>query len=375
MVMEHIERVLRVLRYKEPDRVPIDFGENPATIHYLALKKLMEYMGWEKNAPIVCTDKRWGFGRVPESLLKHFGVDFRRITLNPPSLDEVKYPSEDLYVDEFGITFRRCGYYYDMIEELKPLYNAKRPSDVEKYVPPRPHEGRLKGLAKRARLYEEEGYAVVLNAFSGGIFELAQWLHGISNVLKNIVINPELIESIFDLTLDIHKTFWEAMLNEVGDYIHIVCYTDDYGTQSGLQISPKHWERFIYPRLKELVSFIKKQAKVKIMLHSDGAISPLIGKLIEVGIDILNPVQARAKGMDRQKLGREFSGKLIFHGGVDTQYVLPKGSVEDVEREVKDTIDAFFPGYIFYFDQNIQPDVPPQNVLAGFRTALTYTPK
>lgn len=375
MSMGHLERVLAVLNNKEPDRVPIDFGENPVTIHHIALRNLLEFMGWEINAPIVCTDKRWGFARVPESLLKHFRVDCRRITLNPPGLEEVRYVSEDVYVDEFGITFRRCGYYYDMVEELKPLYNAKKRSDVESYRPPKPHEGRLHGLRKRAEMYEEEGYAVILNAFSGGIFELAQWLHGISNTLKNMILNPELMDAIFDLTLEIHKSFWDCMLNEVGDHIHIVSYTDDYGTQSGLQVSLNAWEKFIFPRLKELISFIKKRTKAKVMLHSDGAVRPIIGRLIEAGIDILNPIQARAKGMSRRELRTEFRGKIIFHAGVDTQYIMPKGTVDDVKNEVKDVIDSFFPGYIFYFDQNIQPDVPPQNILAGFITALTYVPK
>jgi len=370
--MEHVERVLTVLNYGEPDRVPIDFGSPINGIHHVTLRRLLALMGLE-NYPVVIFDRMQGLGDIPEFLLEHFDVDFRHVRLNPPRLDELKYISEDRYVNEFGITFERHGHYFDMVEDAKPLYGAKSLKDVENYAPPKPHEGRVRGLGRIAKQYMEEGYAVVMDAFTGGVWELAQWLHGMSNSLRDLVLNPELMNAILDLTLEIHKEFWDVILNEVGDYIHIVLYGDDYGLQTGPQMSPKLWEKFIFPRLKELVSFVKKHTKARFMLHSCGGIRPLIGKIIEAGVDILNPVQPRARGMNRKELRKEFGGKVIFHGGVDIQYVLPRGTIEDVKSEIIDVIETYAPvGYIFSPAHNIQADVSPQNVIAAYRTALTY---
>jgi len=110
------------------------------------------------------------------------------------------------------------------------------------------------------------------------------------------------------------------------------------------------------------------------MLHCCGGIRPLIGKIIEAGVDILNPLQPRAKGMNRKELKEEFDGRIIFHGGVDIQYVLPRGTVKEVEEEVIDVITTFAPFYIFSPAHNIQADVPPQNIIAAYRTAITYNP-
>jgi len=372
--MEHVERVLTVLDHRQADRVPIDLGGPINGIHHVALKNLLALMGL-RDYPIVIFDRMQGLGEIPEFILKQFDVDFRHVRLNPPRLDEFRYVSEDRYVNEFGITFERHGHYFDMVEEAKPLYAAKSPRDIENYTPPKPHEGRVRGLGKIAKSYMDEGYAVVMDAFTGGIWELAQWLHGMSNSLRDLVLNPELMNALLDLTLEIHKSFWEAILNEVGDYIHIVLYGDDYGLQTGPQMSPKLWEKFIFPRLRDLVSFIKKHTKARFMLHCCGGIRPLIGKIIEAGVDILNPLQPRAKGMDRKELRKEFGGRVVFHGGVDIQYVLPRGTPKEVENEVIDVMETYAPvGYIFSPAHNIQADVPPQNIITAYRTALTYKP-
>jgi len=371
--MEHVERVLRVLNHREPDRVPIDLGGAVSGIHHIALRNLLSFMG-QPNPTVTIRDRMQGLADIPESLLRHFDVDIRHVHLNPPRLDEIKYISEDRYIDEYGILFERHGNYFEIIEAESPLYNAETPKDVEKYVPPKPHEGRLRDLGKTARRYHEEGYAVMMENFAGGLWELTQWLHGFSNSFRDVILNPELIDAILDMILEMYKEFWAAILNEVGDYIHIARFGDDYGFQTGPQLAPKQWERFIFPRLRELVHHIKKHAKVKVMLHSCGGIRPLIEKIIEAGVDILNPLQPRAKGMDRRELKKEFGGRLIFHGGVDIQYVLPRGSMEEVEAEVRDVIEVYAPGgeYIFAPAHNIQADVPPQNIITAYRTALTH---
>jgi len=371
--MEHVERVLMTLKHKEPDRIPIDLGSVINGMHHVALRKLLKFMDMG-DVEILIIDKMQGLGKIPDFILEHFDVDFRHVFVNPPKLNEVRYISEDKFIDEFGITYERHGYYFEIVEGLQPLYNARSPKDIENYSLPAIKDYRVRGMGKIAKMYNEAGYAVVINGATAGIWELAERLHGMSNCLKNLILNPELMESLLDLTLEIHKRFWELILNEAGDYGHIVLQGDDYGTQVGPQMPPKLWERFIFPRLKELISFIKKNAKVKVLLHCCGGIRPFIRKLIEAGVDILNPLQPRARGMNRKEIKQEFSGKLIFHGGLDIQYVLPRGTVEEVENEVKDVIETYAPGgeYIFSPAHNIQADVPPENVLAAYRAALRY---
>ena len=223
---------------------------------------------------IVVIDRMQGLGKIPDFILEHFDVDFRHVFVNPPKLNEVRYVSENVFIDEFGITYRRHGYYFEIVEGLQPLYNAKSPKDVENYSLPAIKDHRVRGMRRIAKGYNEAGYAVVINGATAGIWELAERLHGMSNCLKNLILNPDFMDALLDLTLEIHKRFWELILNEAGDYGHIVLQGDDYGTQAGPQMHLRLWEKFIFPRLKELISFIKKNAKVKVLLHCCGGIRP-----------------------------------------------------------------------------------------------------
>jgi uroporphyrinogen decarboxylase len=168
---------------------------------------------------------------------------------------------------------------------------------------------------------------------------------------------------------EIKMKYWAKALETVGENVMIVSEADDLCGQETTLVSPKMYRELIKPRHTRLFSFIKKTAKtdVKIFYHCCGAVSSLIPDLIESGIDILNPVQVSAAGMDTRELKRLYGNDLVFYGGgVDTQRVLPTGTPAEVRDEVRRRIDDLAPGGGFVFNtvHNIQADVPPENIMA-----------
>jgi uroporphyrinogen decarboxylase len=164
----------------------------------------------------------------------------------------------------------------------------------------------------------------------------------------------------------------EKYLDAVGPYIDLITFSDDLGSQRAPLISPKMYRRMIKPYQAEVIAAIKRRSKAKVFFHSCGNVYPLIGDLIEIGVDVLNPVQVSAGEMgDTARLKREFGDRITFCGAVDTQWVLPHGTTDDVRSEVRRRIRDLAPGggYILAAVHCIQPDVPPENVLAMFDEA------
>jgi uroporphyrinogen decarboxylase len=179
-----------------------------------------------------------------------------------------------------------------------------------------------------------------------------------------------------DRVLELKINYFDTLLTEIGDQVHIVRELDDLGSQQGLLISPEMYREFIKPRQKKLFDFIKRKAPgVKILFHSCGSVYEIIPDLIEVGADILNPVQVTAASMDSLKLKKEFGSEITFWGGgVDTQEILPRGTAQQVRDEVKRRIDDLAPGggFVFATVHNIQEDVPIENIIALLETLREY---
>ncbi len=211
-------------------------------------------------------------------------------------------------------------------------------------------------------------WAIVLTGPGEGLFERSLWMRGFERFYIDLIRDPPLANSLLDKLTDFRIKFWELLLDEIGDLVHVVVEADDLATQNSLMISPEIYRRYLKPQHKRVFSFIKEKAPhVYIFLHSCGAIYDLIPDLIEVGVDILNPVQVSAAKMDTKKLKKEFGDVLTFWGGgIDTQEVLPKGTPDEVKEEVKRRIDDLAPGggFIFAAVHNIQADVPPENIIA-----------
>ncbi|RPI49428.1 MAG: hypothetical protein EHM56_12385 [Chloroflexi bacterium] len=196
---------------------------------------------------------------------------------------------------------------------------------------------------------------------------MVSWLRGYEPFYIDLAANPDFITTLLDRLVDYKCAYWERALAEVGDMVDAVVEADDLAGQHGMLLSPRTYRRLIKPRHARLFSFIKAQAPVKLFFHSCGAVRPIIHDLIEAGIDILNPVQVSAAGMDPRELKREFGRDLVFWGGgVDTQQVLGTGSPQQVRDDVRRNVEALAPGggFVFAAVHDIQANVPPENIVA-----------
>jgi uroporphyrinogen decarboxylase len=275
--------------------------------------------------------------------------------------------SPNEFIDEWGVTWRRTPgvLYYEIAHS--PLRNLTV-ADLDHYPwPDLAHASRFEGLAEEARrLREDTPYAVV--AQSGvSPHEIICLARGLDTWLMDLVADPEFAHAVLRKVTDLMIAGVTQLLKEVGPYIDVIITGDDLGTDIGLMMSPQTYRRMIKPYHAETLGAIKKQTKAKISFHSDGNIYPLIRDFIEVGVDLLNPVQVSAGEMgDTARLKREFGKNISFCGAIDTERVLPYGSADEVRAEVRRRIKDLAPGggYIVASVHCIQPDVPPENVLA-----------
>jgi uroporphyrinogen decarboxylase len=196
------------------------------------------------------------------------------------------------------------------------------------------------------------------------------------NFMCDLVADETLARALMDTLAESHMEEFEHYIEALGPYLDVIVVNDDLGSQQGPQLSVEMFRSVVKPYLAKLYGFMKsKMTRAKLFLHSCGSVYAFIPDLIEMGVDILNPVQVSAANMDSKKLAAEFGKDIIFWGGgCDTQGVLPRGTVEDVRAEVKRRIDDFAPGVGLVFTQvhNIQPGVPPENIEAMYDAALEY---
>lgn len=372
--MNSRERLLAALDHREPDRLPFDLGSTQVTgIHALAYQNLRSYLGL-KTTEINFCDQIQQLALPDEDVIEKLGVDIRGLfPLNSHNwhVNNLDVGGAWEYTDEWGITHRRqkpVGLYYSAIRH--PLSEMPlNPELIRDY--PWPDTGdltRITGLRQQALEYRGRGQAVVLKGVLAGIFEMTQRLRGMKNCLMDMAAGKAGIEALFDKMLELKLAFWEAALPRLADTVDVVAEGDDYGTQTSLIISPAMFRKLLKPRLKVLFERIGQLApQARIFFHSCGSVRPLIPDFIELGVDILNPVQIGAAGMEAVALKRDFGRELVFWGGgVDCQTVLPYGTPEQVKQDVRRNIEALAPGggFIFNTVHNIQPDVPPENILA-----------
>ena len=366
--------MLKTLRHEEPDRVPWDMGGCQVTgIHVVAYNALRLALGMSDQKVCIC-DSIQQLAAPDEQVLEYLGIDTRGLyPLNSHNWNVREKVSGEflVYCDEWGITHRRPypeGLYYTIIEV--PLgggdVSVERIQDFN--WPDMGDPVRFAGLRQLAERYRDAGYAVMIKDPFCGLFEMAQRIVGMENCLMMMCTDEVVVCALFDRILELKLTFWEKALLELGDVVDVITYADDYGTQISQFVSPKMFRQMIKPRLITLFDCLRRLAPgARRFLHSDGNIVPLLPDLIEVGVDIINPLQCTAEGMDPVFLKREFGGDLVlWGGGIDTQNTLPYGTAQQVKDEVRRNLDILAPGggYVFSTVHNIQADVPPANILA-----------
>ena len=375
------ERVLAALSHREADRIPVDLGSTIVTsIVKNAYLDLQRRLGTPIEK-IRMLDHVQQLPYVDEGLLKRFGVDLRIVQLPPATAPQLQSWEENGYLacrDRWGAKLympKENGFFYDWVE-----FPIQEPSlaalDAFKWPEPDPPEY-LTELRRQAEcLYRQTDYALVGSAvIGGGIFEQPARLMGMEKFLMALKAEPEFAERLMDQITDLYIECCNRYLDEVGEFLHVFTYWDDLAAQNRLMISGDTYRRMIKPKQRRLVDAIKKKTSAKIFYHGCGAISELIPDLIDVGFDILNPVQTSARGMDPVRLKKEFGNDIVFWGGgVDTQRTLPFGTPQEVEDEVKRRIDELAPGggFVFATVHNIQSFVPPENIVAAFDTALRH---
>ena len=383
MIMLPRQRILTALAHQEPDHVPLDIGATDVTgINAIAYRRLLPHLGFPEPANIPILDFVQQLAQIDEPVLQRLNSHCRGIFPGPSSSWKFQLQEDDQYtwfIDEWGITWRKPkdgGFYYDIAHF--PLADASL-ADLEAYPWPDSTDPlRQQGLLEALRtLHEANEYAVILSGLTGGgAMEVSAWLSGFENFFVSLLSDPDFADALLDRVLEAKLKFWQEALPIVGPYVDIISESEDLGVQDRLMVSPKVFRQHIKPRLKQLFSGIKAVAPhVKILLHSDGAIVPILPDLIEIGLDILNPVQVTAMGMgDTAFLKREFGSQLVFWGGIDTQHVLPFGSPQEVQDEVRRRIEDLAPGggYVLGSVHNIQAGVPPENILAMLEAWKLY---
>ena len=375
--ISHRERVLAALDHEETDRVPLDFGGSAATtIYYTAYERLKAHLGIE-GAPTTVTAKRTRTVIPDEEVLLRFDVDTRFLSLGGYEGGIGHEIDEDRFVDEWGTTWEKRDTHPYMSVDGPFCDRPAEIADLEDHDWPDPeNEGYYRGLAERARsLHANTDYAIVLGLPSGVIHQ-GQWLRGWAQWLMDLYKNPDYACRMMDIVADHWIGVAGNVLDKVGNNVDVVYLGDDLASQQGTLFSPEVYRKLIKPRHARMIGSVKERG-VKVMFHTCGAASTLFEDLIEVGVDAVNPVQVNAKDMDPARLKRDFGDRLTFWGGVDTQKILPFGTPADVRAEVRRMIDIMTPGggYILNSVHNIQPDVPPENVVAMLEEAGDYVPQ
>lgn len=400
------ERVVAILNHQPADKIPVDCGamhsSGISAITYNALKQELQIAEGETKVYDIPQQLA-----IPEDwYLERFQVDvidlaraysnnlddWKDWTLRDGSA--AKYPAwirieargadfvcfndegeEIALMPEGSIFFDQTLWplldkHPDTFDNLPELFNkimwTATPDPLWKHARDPDFYTKLRETAKR--LYEETDFAVTVN-YGSLIFELSQWFFRNDEFFIRLISEKKQIETLLDTLVEYHLARLEPLLEAVSPYAQVLIMSDDLGMQDRPLVSPRMYRKLFFPRHKEIFQFVKQQSNLRTFMHTCGAIAPLIPDLIEAGLDIVNPVQTHATGMEPEKLKREFGNDIVFWGGgVDTQHTLFHGSEQEVRDEVKRNCEIFMQdgGFMFAQVHNMLAGMPTKNILAMY---------
>jgi uroporphyrinogen decarboxylase len=349
------ERVELALAHRQPDRVPFDFWAVPEV--------------WEELRTALDADD--------DSVLRLLGSDCRMVVPRYVGTKARDLP-DGTFVDQWGTHRRRVANEFGTYDEYAsyPLAEADTVADVLNWDWPSPDDWDVSGLRAQCEWLNRD-VRYHLRYEVGGIFEWSWGLRGFERFLLDLVKNPDVACAIMDRFTDIYIENAVRVIEAAGGLLDMVYTYDDVGIQNGPLMSPRLWRQYILPRHQRLNAAIRTATRtrpVKIMYHSCGAVYPFIAAFVdEMGIDILNPLQPRAAGMDMARIKAEFGDRLSFHGAIDIQHTLPHGTPGEVRAEVRERCQVLGGqrpggGYICASAHYIQADTPLENIVAMYTT-------
>ena len=403
--MNSRDRILSAINHKQPDKVPVDLGSSTVTgISAIAYNNLKKYL--KITSPTRVFDVVQQLANVDLKVIDLFGVDaldinrvstetddwyevdladgskgeypgwFRPIkspdgslyTTNPEGLILSKMPVGAAFFDQMFFPYEN-GY----PENFSNLKDSLRKISWVVHS----HASNLNTAELREKLLHIKKTSDKALVMSGGakLLELGFFIRRMDNFLMDLMVEQDKLSEMLDILVDMHLAGLEKKCSSIGDIVDVIRFGDDLGMTSGAFMDMGTFRKIFKPRYKVLCDYVKGHSNMKIFLHSCGSIRQYIPDLIEVGFDILNPVQTNCYDMDPITLKKEFGKDITFWGGgVDTASVLNQGSTEDVRKDVLNRCRIFSKdgGFVFAPIHNILSEVPPQNIIAAYNAVKEF---
>ena len=356
--MNSRERFLQTINRKVPDRPPVF-----ATFTPQVAQKMSEYLNLNYEEPL---DSMLSTRASHMDLLVKLGNDAVGIATCAPDNFPTKTYKNGLIENEWGMVFKPMGLYNEF--HIFPFANAETTAEIAKHKFPDPlASGRWKEAEKTIAKYGKT-HGIIAD-LETTLFETAWYLVGLEKFLMDLMIEAEYIDPLLDKIQEIHTIYGTKMIEMGAD---VLWCGDDFGTQQSQIMDIETFRKYFKPRFKQMFSAYKKaNPNIKLAWHSCGAFTPFIPDFIEIGLDIVNPLQPMATGMEPEILKKEFGNDIIFFGGICVQDLLPNKTPVEIKSEMERRANIFGKngGYIVAPAHNIQDDTSIENILAFFEAA------
>jgi len=369
------ERVILALNHQEPDRVPIDLGSIASTIRTVdAYDRLKEYLGLALDKKI----RHFADEHIipDDEIIRSLNVDTVYLRVNVPKSWKRERVDAHTVIDEWGVPWTKAPGSLYTFPGAHPMKTAGM-EEIEKFPWPDADEpSRYDGLREKAqKLFRETEYALMAEGLTGvGVFDMSWHMRGMENIFMDMLLHPEFTEALFRKLTDFYVRVYRNYMKAVGETIQMVIYYEDLSGQDGPLISPALYRKYVKPCHRRIFQAIREHTRAKICVHTCGSVYAFLDDYVELGVDVINPVQTSARDMDPHRLKEKYGKVLSFHGAIDTQKFLPRATVAEIEEEARRMIRTLGRGggYLFTSCHSIQPDVSPEKIVALFHSAVKH---